>query len=307
MFFSIDALLALTIILIIVLIAFPLTKTNKYETPISRDILLSLSSIKIGEISEPLIQSLIASGTLDANKTALEQIGVLTITDESLAKNLASLILQSIKIKEDIGIWYGNKLIYSSNKTAYENASNVYTERYIVSGLGGLNSTGIVSGYSARGFLSGTYRTAYAYFGGYIGDGNITKRIEYQGNISSAELEIAINNNFTLYINGINSGNYAKSPSDTTPVKYSLNSYTLNFISGANNLEFRGRDLYIAGGYIKITYNTNASAPQETKQYLPGVNGTVNLYDGISTNGQLSQMEISLHYKIPYDSFLIVV
>ena len=83
--------------------------------------------------------------------------------------------------------------------------------------------------------------------------------------------------------------------------KYSLNNYTSNFISGSNNLEFKGNNLNIAGGFIKITYDTNASAPQETKQYLPGVNGTVNLYDGISTNGQLNQMEISLHYKIPYD------
>lgn len=306
MFFSIDALLAFTIILVIILIAVPLIKINKYESRIPQDILLSLSSIKIGEIGDTYVQSLVVAKVLDANKTALDQIAVLTITNETLSKNLAEIILQDIEVKENIGIWFGNKLIYSSNSSAYENANNILTERYIVSGLGGLNSTGIVSGYSARGFLSGTFRTAYAYFGGYIGDGNITKRIEYSGNLTSAEIEIAINNNFTIYINKIYSGDYAQSPAQITPAKYSLNNYTSNFVSGVNDIEFRGKNLYIAGGHIKITYETNASAPQEVKQYLPGINGTVNLYDGISSNGQLNSLEISLHYNIPYQSFLII-
>jgi len=303
-FFSIDALLSFTIILMIILIAFPLVKMNKYESPIARDILVTLSSLKMGEITDPYIMQLIVSGTLDPNKTALEQIGMLTITNETLAKNLTTILLENIETNENIGIWYGNKLIYSHNKTAYENASNVFTERYIVSGLGGLGNETL--GYSARAFLSSAYLTAYSYFGGYVGDGNISKLINYQGNISSAEIELAINNNFTLYINGINSGNYSKSPSDTEPARYSLENYINNFMSGANTLEFRGFNLYIAGGYVKITYQTNASNNQETKKYIPGINGLVNLYDGLSVNGQLNSMDIFLHYKIPYESFLII-
>ena len=305
-FFSIDALLSFTIILMIILLAFPLVKLNKYDAPIARDILVTLSSLKIGEISNSYIQSLIINGTLDYNKTVLEQIGILTITNENLAKSIAIIALEEIETKENIGIWYGNKLIYSYNNTAYENASNILTERHIISGLGGLNGTGFLSGYSARAFLSNSYRTVYSYFGGYIGDGNISKRIEYYGNISSAEIELTINNNFTLYINGINSGNYSKSPSDTIPVKYSLDNYKNNFISGANKIEFRGFNLYIAGGYVKITYLTNANASQETKKYLTGVDGIVNLYDGLSVNGQLNSMDVFLHYKIPYQSFLAI-
>src|SRR3989344_2143192 len=269
-FFSIDALLSFTIILIIILLAFPLVKVNKYDAPIAGDILVALSSLKMGEISDSYIQSLIVSGVLDQNKTALEQIGMLTITDESLAKTITSIILEELETKENIGIWYGNKLIYSHNNTAYENASNILTERHIISGIGGLNGTGFLSGYSARAFLSSTYITAYSYFGGYVGEGNLSKRIDYSGNISSAEIELAINNNFTLYINGINSGNYSKSPSDTTPIKYSLDGYKDNFISGENTIELEG----------------------------------INLYDGLSVNEQLTSMDIFLHYRLPYDSFL---
>ena len=303
-FFSIDALLSFTIILIIILLAFPLVKVNKYDAPIAGDILVALSSLKMGEISDSYIQSLIVSGVLDQNKTALEQIGMLTITDESLAKTITSIILEELETKENIGIWYGNKLIYSHNNTAYENASNILTERHIISGIGGLNGTGFLSGYSARAFLSSTYITAYSYFGGYVGEGNLSKRIDYSGNISSAEIELAINNNFTLYINGINSGNYSKSPSDITPIKYSLDGYKDNFISGENTIELQGINLYVAGGHIKITYQTNVSTSQETKKYLPGINGIVNLYDGLSVNGQLTSMDIFLHYRLPYDSFL---
>src|SRR3989344_1882069 len=305
-FFSIDALLSFTIILIIILLAFPLVKVNKYDAPIAGDILVALSSLKMGEISDSYIQSLIVSGVLDQNKTALEQIGMLTITDESLAKTITSIILEELETKENIGIWYGNKLIYSHNNTAYENASNILTERHIISGIGGLNGTGFLSGYSARAFLSSTYITAYSYFGGYVGEGNLSKRIDYSGNISSAEIELAINNNFTLYINGINSGNYSKSPSDITPIKYSLNNYLNNFVSGENIIELRGINLYVAGGYIKMTYEANANSSQETKKYLPGINGIVNLYDGLSVNGQLNSMDIFLHYKLPYQSSLII-
>src|SRR3989344_2504607 len=238
-FFSMDALLSFTIILIIVLLAFPLIKLDKYESPIARDILVTLSSLKMGELSNSYVQALILNGTLDPNKTALEQIGILTITDEAVAKVLTDIILQDIETKENIGIWYGNKIVYSSNKTAYENASNIFTERFIVSGLGGLNGTGILSGYSARAFLSNTYLTTYSYFGGYAGEGNITLTVEYNGTINDADLELASNKDFQIYINGVYAGNYTKSQSTTNPSEYELSSHISKFNSG-NTTVFNG-------------------------------------------------------------------
>ncbi len=301
-FFSIDALLSFTIILAIILLIVPMIKINKYESQISRDILLSLSSIKVGEISDNYVQSLVSANILDSNKTAIDQIGILTITNETLARALTSILLQNIDLKENLGIWFSGKLIYSSNSSAYETANNIDTERYIVSGLGGLNNTEVVSGYSARGFLSSTYRTKYSYFGGYVGDGNITSTIEYSGNIASAELEIAINSNFTLYINNLSAGNFQESQSEFTPQKYDLTPHLSKFISGKNSIEFKGDNLYLAGGFLKITYDSN-STQQINKQYLPGINGIINLYDGLHIPSDLSSLNITLDLNSPYVTF----
>ena len=120
-------------------------------------------------------------------------------------------------------------------------------------------------------------------------------------------MEISINKNFTLYINGQIVGNYNQSPSDTTPVNYDLASHLSKFSQGTNSLEFRGSNLYIAGGYIRITYDSNNTSYQpETKQYFSGIDGIVNLYDGLSIPGQLQSIDISIHHKIPYSSFLSI-
>lgn len=306
-FFSIDAVIALGMIILVLLFAFPLLKPSERETNIPKDILSTLSSLNIGEIPSSQIQNWISQGLIEANRSVVEQIGILSIKNLSLARSLASVVLQEIDTRENIGIWYGNNLIYSSNATAYEFASNVETERFIVSGIGGLNGTGILSGFSARGYLSSSFRTEYFYFGGYVGDGNLSKTIVYNGTITSAEMEIALNKNFTLYINGQDAGDYNQSPSDTTPSNYDLSPHLSKFTPGNNLIEFRGTNLYIAGGYVKITYDSNnTSYRPDTKQYLPGIDGVVNLYDGLSIPGQLQSMDISIHHKIPYSSFLSI-
>jgi len=302
-FFSMDALLSFTIILIIVLLAFPLIKLDKYESPIARDILVTLSSLKMGELSNSYVQALILNGTLDPNKTALEQIGILTITDEAVAKVLTDIILQDIETKENIGIWYGNKIVYSSNKTAYENASNIFTERFIVSGLGGLNGTGILSGYSARAFLSNTYLTTYSYFGGYAGEGNITLTVEYNGTINDADLELASNKDFQIYINGVYAGNYTKSQSTTNPSEYELSSHISKFNSGKNLVEFIADDLYVAGGFLRVEYQSEPTII-EKKQYFQGIEGLINLYDGLFIPGTPSSIDINLDLESNFTTFL---
>ena len=302
-FFSVDALISFTIILMVVLLAFPLIKINKSESPIAGDILLTLSSLKVGELSNVYVQSLVLNGTLYANKTVLEQIGILSITDESLAKTIAAIVLEEVRTNENIGVWYENKLIFSYNRTNYENASNVFTERYIVSGLGGLNGTGLLSGYSARAYLSSTYRTVYSYFGGYVGEGNLTLTSEYNGTIGGADLELASNKDFQLYINGVYAGNYTKSPSTSIPSEYDLSEHLNKFNSGKNLIEFIAKDLYVAGGFLRIEYNSEPVI-SEKKQYFQGVNGLINIYDGLFVPEGLSSMDISLDLESNFTTFL---
>ncbi len=301
-FFSIDALIAIIIIIAVILIAYPALKESKQETEIHSDILISLSTLKVGEINNTYIKNLVSSGEINnTNKSILEQIGEFYVKDIIKANALAEAVLSELNITQNIGIWYGNTLIWSRNSTPYETAKNVETVRQIISGI---QEGGNITGFSARSFLANNQQTRYAYFGGYIGDGNITSRIEYYGNITSALMEIAVSNNFTLYINGISSGNFNQSADEFTPKTYNLP--IQNFKSGTNLIDLKGKNLRIAGGFIKITYQQNYSILQSTKYYFPGIHGLINLYDSLYIPGNLVSIDISLHMNTSLEAFLII-
>src|SRR3989344_7332869 len=122
-FFSADALIALAIILIVVLIAFPLFEYSSLRTRIHEDTLVVLSSLKIGEIDNAYVQGLIAQGKInDLNRPIIEQIGIFYAENKTLAKNLAQEILNGIDTNENIGIWYDNELLALKGITSYEDA-----------------------------------------------------------------------------------------------------------------------------------------------------------------------------------------
>ncbi|MEA3248564.1 MAG: vWA domain-containing protein [Nanoarchaeota archaeon] len=299
-FFTIDALIALIIILITIMIALPIINKSQQDSSVSTDILQSLSSLKIGELDNNYSRQLIAQGyILDSNKSVIDQIGEFYITNITIAERLSEEVLSSISPSENIGIWYGNKLLASKNITPFETAENIFTERQVISGIGGGDG---VTGFSARAFLSSNVRTNYVYFGGYVGEGNISTLINYQGNISTAKIELVVNNDFDIYINGINSGSFSKSVDDFTPVGYSLN--TTNFLSGQNIVEIKGTNLHVTGGFIKITYNSDVTYEQPTRYYFPGISGIINLYDGFYVPGNLTGLTISLHFNNSIDTFL---
>ena len=125
-FFSIDALVALIIIIGVILLAYPYLKESKHTTKLHQDIISTLSSIKIGEVNTIFTLSLISQGIItDLNKSLLEQIGEFYATNTTLAKELASDVLANLDTTENVGIWYGNTLILSKNNTSFENAKNI--------------------------------------------------------------------------------------------------------------------------------------------------------------------------------------
>ena len=301
-FFSTDALIAVLIILLVVLTAYPVLKYAKTDTQIQYDLITTLSSLKIGEVQNAYVQSLISSGVINnTNKTVLEQIGEFYITDLPTARQITSSVLTGVNTNKNVGIWYGNTLIYSINTTPIETAENIKTARQIISGIKEGES---VTGFSARAFLSSNLRRQDFYFGGYVGEGNITAKIDYEGNISSAKIELAINKDFDLYINNNYSGTYTKSADDFTPVSYTIP--TGNFTSGENLVELRGDNLHIAGGFITITFHNSVQYEQPEKYTFPGVNGLINIYDSFHIPGDLNSMGISLHINSPYNLFLTI-
>ena len=235
-FFSGDALIALMIIMLVLIIAVPRTYNPSTRTSIHSDTMKVLSNLKVGEIDNTQIKALIASGDIeDLNKSILEQIGEFYVTDKNFARATANEILSYLDTDRNIGIWYEKELIASKNSTPIENARNIEVERQIISGIQEGNET---TGYSARAYLSSDVQTEYFYFGGYVGDGNISANIEYEGNITGARIEIATNKNFSVYINNNYSGYYESSTSNIIPAQYDISSYLSNFQNGSNTIEF---------------------------------------------------------------------
>lgn len=302
--FSTDALIALLIIFLSITVVYPTLKYSVQRTNIHGDLIVSLSSLKIGEVNSSYVKTLIASGEINnLNNSVLEQIGEFYAVDSPYAKGLAEEVLNMIESKRNVGIWYGDYLLASINSTPFEEAENVDVERQVI---GGIEKGTDIHGYSARAFLSKSAAEEYFYFGGYVGDGDISVNMDYEGNIRDVNLEVAINKEFDIYINGIFSGHYDKSPSELVPAKYPLSSYLGNFQSGSNTIEFRGDNLYIAGGFLKISYLGSLAYQQPTRYYFPGIEGVVNLYDGFYVPGKLNSLEIFLHLDTAYEAFLTI-
>ena len=81
--------------------------------------------------------------------------------------------------------------------------------------------------------------SAYAYFGGYEGDGDITKKIvlpEGISSIDSAYMELDAGSEFDLYINGILSGHYIPSAGAGADEWVINSSYFGNFDGGNNTV-----------------------------------------------------------------------
>ena len=86
-----------------------------------------------------------------------------------------------------------------------------------------------------------------------------------------------------------------------------LSAYINNFHSGKNEIEFRGNNLYISGGFIKIIYNNSTLEEiQDTKYFFDGIEGLINVYDSIYIPGNLNSLEVYLHYNSEYETFLTI-
>ncbi len=293
-FFSGDALMALVIILIVLLLSFPQTTRVKQDSDVNSDILSSLSTLKVYEVDNAYVQSLILTGVINnTNKSLLEQIGEFYVLNVTQAKALAGNVLSDLETNENVGLWYGSTLIYAKNKTPIEDATEIDVDKQFISGLQAGES---VTGFSARAFLASSLRNKYVYFGGYVGDGNLSFPVNYGGVLTRAAMELVINNDFKLYVNDVLEGEYSGSVDEFTPVFYN-NVSIASFNSGENVIEFKGENLHIAGGFFRITYDgaVQFGSSGKTKYYFPGMDGVVNLYDGFYVPTEINSMNVFLH------------
>ncbi len=332
LFFTLDALLATMIIISGVILAgsfYIHYKSNTNVEFISEDILNVISELRVGEVNNSLIQNLTANNSItDLNTTVLEQIGIFWSRNQTnLSRELAQSLVEDV-VPETMGFGL------------YIDGESIYVKNISISGdlvksssfISGIEKTKPVEGYIAKVYLQGIDSRvgySYAYFGGYEGEGNITKRIELPTNftVEEAVMELDAGTHFKLYINGYFAGAYpvgSGGGSYLKPDRWVINNtFYQHFKAGVNNITLKFTDIngnltangpkYISGGFIRVKYTTNSltllnkeynNDTVNTRYYFPGISGFINLFSSFDVPGKLKAMKIRLHYKSNYTTFL---
>ena len=288
-FFSIDAVFALFLLASAIVMSslyYSYTQKTSQLGYFSKDILNILASTRIKDINNSYVSSLINDSNItDTNITLLEQIGIFWATGkQSMAENLAKNITYRL-VPEGYGfsIVMGNDTIWQRNGTT--NKTLIVYKSMIT----GIQKARPIKGTSARVSLSGSteqLRSDYIYFGGFVGQGNITvleRSLPYDANVSSVYLEADVGSSFWLYINNTLCSFLV---SNNTVENLSSEAWNMNNCSGMFNkglnteirIEFNSTDIstnYFGGGYLRIMYSTNEVFNKNFSQgyyYFPGIN-----------------------------------
>ncbi len=334
-FFTLDALIA-SGILLIGLVLISSTHINRQPTVhlsyLSSDLIGTLSELKVGEIENDYVEQLIASGSIARlNNTIAEQIGEFWAEDSiGLAENLTMEIIgDSIPQNYGYAVLVNGESIHSRS-TGLNNS--LISSRKIISGYAKLRP---VFGFTSKAFLTGIKSrksSSIAYFGGFVGEGNITAKIELPQNITNITgvmLEALTGTDAKFYINGQYSGSFPKGSGNGSYIKPSTwnieEQYWSSLHGGMNNFSVRFEQInenftasgpkYIGGGYFKVSYITPdnkelgvsyAGGTASSKSWLPGIDGLVNLYTSIYVPGNLSSMSVYLDFESNYTTYLTI-
>lgn len=251
----------------------------------------------------------------DLNKTLIDMIGYYWAQgNNECATNLTAFIYNSILNETTPGFALlidGNE-IFSTQLNEPDYISRVSTV------ASGYEKEKVVRGYISKVFITKASResSTYGYFGGYVGDGNITKNFEIptDSNVTEFYIEMDIGSNFTLYMNGNQSGMYNITTANMSSDSFTICNLTINpsyceLIKEGNNslmINFTTKDNnYIGGGYFRIKHKTTefiadteeGGSTRIRKHYLPGIKGLINLYSSFYIPGEINSIQLYLHYK----------
>ncbi|MEM0231374.1 MAG: vWA domain-containing protein [Candidatus Woesearchaeota archaeon] len=335
-FFSIDALLA-SILLISGLLAtyWIYTSSSKSQNLwyYSSSTISALSSITPIQINDSYCLQLAESGILknaSLNSSILEVIGELwalnhTAEASEVARRFVEFAFEDTNL--GVAVYVNGQLIYSRNSSLHsdKNADYLSSSFRLVSGI---QEEKPKEGYSARAILnsiSSKVQPVYVYFGGLVGQGNITQFLVLPSNytrIIEAYFEMEVGSNFTLKINGNYSGDYPSGCSgggNLIPYKCYINQTFLQFLKpGLNTIEFIFQNYstaYITGGFFRVSLLTSELNYSETQydpfsntaskiEYLPGVSKIINIYSSAYVPGEIKGIEIFLNYTTSLPLFV---
>lgn len=252
---------------------------------------------------------------LDENytdKSYLEAIGTLWLNgNRTKAREVAASMLDKFD-RRCLELSFEGEVIYNVTDCEEEDRSVAVANRV----ASGYTQGKKPDGFTSRVILNRERRVIsdYVYFGGYEGDGNLTKKmhLRFLDQVLSAQMELDAGSEFILYVNGAESGEYIPSESNMSGDTFhicneSSPAYCGNFQEN-NTLDFffTGNGSYIGGGYLKVLYNTTELEEDilEDRYEFPGIKGVINLYSSFYIPGTLQEMNAFLHYTSNYTIFM---
>jgi hypothetical protein len=310
-YFSLDALLASVLLVggLLLISQFNVYERNTEQIDyLSKDFLMSLSELKMYELNNSNVTELLGPA-LKPNISVLEQIGELWATNQtSLAVTLTELLVDSL-VPELYGfrVDLGQDTLYQKNISP---TTDLVISRRMITGIEkGQPLTGATgSGYLRK--ISDKKTSSYVYFGGFVGQGNITVQVEdipqdvEPEDITGITLEADVESSFDLYINQDYCDSLTPSTSNMTADAWDITHCNSSITPGTNNfsiifLSDMGTS-YVGGGFIKVSYKTDEFQQGinygSRKYWFPAIDGIINLYDSFYTPGTLKNMTIYLHY-----------
>jgi len=322
-YFTLDALFAAILIGMGLVLSSQLFISEVQQPQInyySQDIVNSLANIYVHEVNDSYIQELIITGEITyPNNTVIEQIGEFYVLNKTeLAENLSIIVGEKL-----IPERYGFQILVNDETVHFVDSPDgdrydLVSARRLISGiekfkpLRGATSKVFLEGINSKRFSS------YLYFGGFIGQGNITQKISdipSDADIYNVELELDAAGDFSLYINEDYCDAFTPVSNLTVAERWNITDCKGSFVNGATNLinitfdDFLNES-FLAGGFLRVDYDT-----QELSGYFegykirydfPGITGIANLYDAFYVPGTVNSMNIYLHFKTNETSYLTI-
>ncbi len=328
-YFSLDALLALSIFLIGASAIFFYSYAQPSAKPIAQinlaqDVLNALSNAKMKDFENNSCFSNLSEELrkkISPSNSVLEQLLVFwnaNYTKE--ASNITECLFKNL-MPENVGyefIFRGTErsdVILRKEPPSYQ---NVFVSKRVVSGID--NYPTPMKGFTARVFLTkiaAKETCSYLYFPGFLGQGNFA-RYFYLPNFSKVKkvyLELDTSGlPFKVCVNNLgNCSSYLQEPDPSEamkPYSWNLSSLASSFVPGKNILYFLFNNStsytqrWFAGGYLEVCYETDSFSRERKNLTSPffGIYGMINLYDGFYIPGRLKNLSIYLHYDLPIEN-----
>ncbi|MFH1788125.1 MAG: VWA domain-containing protein [Candidatus Altiarchaeota archaeon] len=282
----------------------------------------SSSFKRLHYVSEDVLDVLNKKGVLDEVGEAWASAGGDNASGNwSYAVNVSRAYLEQL-VPVNVGYRF-----YLEDDVLAENTSRVPEDSSVVATHAIRLLVGYGSGLPVRGETSRVYlsniksktNSVYGFFGGFVGEGNITRNITLPGDMDTviqAYLELNAGSAFELFVNGVSVGAYSPGAEDMSAnIKDYVPTPGNYFTAGENQLELRftGSDIatqYVGGGFIRVTYNTSSMETGEdtgeSRYFFPGIEGVINHYSSFYVPGQLTNMSAFLHLRANYTTYLTI-